>query len=148
MIVVLMAARARDMLPLIGAVAVLAGCSGEPATVTDKDAILRLTLTEYRIKPQNIEVRATSPYQRIVVVAKNDGRLTHNVVIEPEDAADAQGVATDRVDPPLRTTTAQPGQTVRQAVYLRPGKYRVLSSIANQQNLGMYGSLTVTAADK
>ena len=148
MIVVLMAMRARDMLPLIGAVAVLGGCSGEPAAVSDKDAILRLTLSEYRIKPQNIEVRATSDYQRVVVIATNDGRLTHNVVIEPEDAGDAQGVATDRVDPPLKTTTAQPGQTVREQVYLRPGKYRVLSSIANQQNLGMYGSLTITAPGK
>ena len=42
-----------------------------------------------------------------------------------------------------RTPTAHPGQRVETAVTLKPGKYRVVCTIANHDNLGQYGELKV-----
>jgi uncharacterized cupredoxin-like copper-binding protein len=44
-----------------------------------------------------------------------------------------------------RTPTAHPGDVVRTAVTLKPGKYRLVCTIANHDNLGQYGELKVVA---
>ena len=117
----------------------LAGCGSGPAYVRDQDATLRLRLDEYRIVPENLSVRAG----RVHLVARNVGRLTHNVAIEPwkpvDDADEPQELA--------RTDTAHPGETVteRGELRLKPGKYRIFCTIANHDDLGQYGELKVTA---
>jgi plastocyanin len=139
----------RRSMTRLGAIAlltilVLAGCGGEPASISDRDATLRLTMTEYRFKPQNLTVQATARPMRIHVVAHNEGELTHNLVIESIEAGDEQG--TD-VQPTvyMKTDTAHPGQTVSGDAFLHPGSYRITCTIGNHDNLGMYGKLTVLA---
>jgi hypothetical protein len=130
--------------PLLVAAALLAGCGGEPAPVTDKDAILRVTLTEYRIEPQNITVQATARPMKVHVVARNEGHLTHNLVIESIESAGEQGTGAQPIVF-MKTDTAHPGETVSKTAFLQPGRYRLTCSIGNHDNLGQYGRLVVRA---
>lgn len=129
----------RAILALLGAAALVTGCGGgTPDPVTDRDAILRLRLDEYRITPQNLKV-AAGPVR---IVARNVGRLTHNVKVE--EATDEEGVT------PVvygGTETMQPGERAPTVtVRLAPGRYRLVCTIGNHDNLGQYADLEVTAA--
>lgn len=121
----------------LGALAV-AGCGDGPDYVRDRDATVRVTLDEYRIVPENVSVRAG----RVHFVVRNEGRLTHNLVLEELDPPDDE-----EPEVFLRTDTARPGETVseRERTVLRPGRYRMLCKIGNHDDLGQYGELKVTA---
>lgn len=146
----------RLSLALLGATAVLAGCSGEPATVTDRDAVLRVKLDEYRIVPQNIRVQATTVPMRIKIVATNVGRLTHTIKVEPlEDDEEREPDESVVVEDPVPaapllglTDNVPPGQVGRSDdICVYPGEYRLADTIGNHQNLGQYGALKVTPPD-
>lgn len=113
------------------------GCGDDVHAVTDRDATLHLTLDEYRIMPRDIEVRAG----RIHIVARNAGRLTHNVAVERF----ADSPETDTIVELGRTATAHPGETVSETteIVLKPGKYRLVCTIGNHDDLGQYGTLVV-----
>jgi uncharacterized cupredoxin-like copper-binding protein len=116
---------------------VAAGC-GEPSFVHVRGGVLHLTLTEFRIKPQNVVVHAG----QLVIVAHNAGHLTHNVVVQAE--SDSQGVSSTAPTTFGGTSTAQPGQTVTSSPFaLKPGTYRLTCTISNHDNLGQYGTLKV-----
>jgi hypothetical protein len=139
-------ARLRTTCGTVLAAALLAGCGPhEPPTVHDRDAILRFKLDEFRIRPQNVTVQATSLPMHLHVVARNVGKLTHNLVIQSsEDPEEAQGVG----DEPIvfmKTPTAHAGDTVTGDAYLQPGTYRLTCTIGNHDNLGQYGRLVVLA---
>jgi plastocyanin len=138
-----MTRRLATLAALAVAGALLGGC-GEPASITDRDATLRLTLDEYRFEPQNLTVQATDRPMRIHIVAHNVGVLTHNVVIESIEPNADQGTATQPTIF-MQTDTAHPGATVSKNAYLQPGTYRITCSIGNHDNLGMYGKLVVVA---
>ena len=127
--------RSRALLAVVGAAAATAGCGGEPAFVTISGTTLRVQLDEYRIRPQNLRIQAG----RIHLVAVNEGRLTHNLVVESITDDPTKEVVYGR------TETAHPGQTVteRDPVVLKPGRYRLADTIANHENLGQYGTLIV-----
>ncbi len=127
----------RAILALLGAAALLTGCGGgSPDPVTDQDATLRLRLDEYRIRPAAIKVRSG----RIRILARNEGRLTHNVKVE--EATDEEG-ATPIVY--ASTKTMQPGERAPGVtVTLFPGRYRLVCTIGNHENLGQYAELVVT----
>jgi uncharacterized cupredoxin-like copper-binding protein len=125
----------RTLLGAIAAAAIAlgAGC-GDDGPVRERTPVVRVTLDEYAIAPQDVSV----PSGRVELIARNVGRLTHNLRVErppkePEDQA----------APLASTPTAQPGQTVRVTVDLKPGTYRMRCSLANHDDLGMYGELTV-----
>jgi uncharacterized cupredoxin-like copper-binding protein len=124
----------RALLAALATAVAVAGC-GEPATVTIGGSTLRVRLDEFRIQPQNVRMRAG----RIHLVAVNDGRLTHNLVVESITDDPTKEVVYGRTD------TAQPGQTVRERrrLVLKPGRYRLACTISNHDNLGQYGTLTV-----
>jgi plastocyanin len=128
--------RSCALMAVLGAAAVAAGCGGEPAAVTVPGATLRVTLDEYRIRPQNVRMQAG----RIHLVAVDKGRLTHNLVVESITDDPRKVVIYGRTD------TAHPGQTVteRDPFVLKPGRYRLACTIANHDNLGQYGTLIVT----
>ena len=114
----------------------LAGCGGAGDVVVDRDGTLRLTLDEYRIDPEQIEVRSG----RVHLVARNRGVLTHNVAVqEYAESEEASPVVF------ARTPTAHPGQTVTTDPDpdLEPGKYRLACTIANHENLGQFAVLYV-----
>jgi uncharacterized cupredoxin-like copper-binding protein len=119
----------------VGAVT-LAGCGGGPSYARDKDAVLRIKLDEYSLRPENLSVRAGL----IRIVATNTGRLTHNLAVEEFKTREGE-----QPHEYVRTDTAHPGQAVRAEVRLRPGKYRLACTIANHDDLGQYGELKVTA---
>ena len=129
--------RARLALLVAPALALAAaGCGAEPVEVGTRTLTVRLT--EYRLEPQDARVRAG----RLRLVAVNRGRLTHNLHVVREDRR-------DRERPPVDlggTPTAQPGDTRRHTfTRLRPGEYRLICTIANHDDLGMYGTLEVVA---
>jgi uncharacterized cupredoxin-like copper-binding protein len=125
--------RSPTVAALAAAVFVLGGCGGDGAFRTDRP-ILRITLDEYRIVPQNIEIKPG----RTKFVVRNAGRLTHNLVIQVPDGPDGKPLAIDRV------ATMQPGQTAEPIkVTLAPGEYRIVCTIANHDDLGQFGTLKV-----
>jgi uncharacterized cupredoxin-like copper-binding protein len=117
----------------LAAIVAPTGCGDDdPVRVTGSE--VRVTLDEYAITPQVVSVREG----RIELVARNAGRLTHNLRVEvPPDTPDDQAEA-------LATTpTAQPGETVRTTVTLAKGRYRLRCTLANHDDLGEYGMLVV-----
>ena len=114
----------------------LGGCGGGETFRTDRP-ILRISLDEYRIVPQDIVARPG----RIKVVARNAGRLTHNLAIQlpPEDVDEkAEEVPGGRVE------SMQPGEVAPPIkVTLQPGEYRLVCTIANHDDLGQYGKLII-----
>jgi uncharacterized cupredoxin-like copper-binding protein len=112
------------------------GCGGGPSFAHAPDGVLKLTLDEYRIRPENVQVSAGP----IHVQVTNAGRLTHNLVIESFRHKMGQ-------EPKLygRTDTLHPGQSgsEQQPITLKPGKYRLTCTIGNHDDLGQYGELKV-----
>jgi plastocyanin len=114
---------------------VLTGCGDDPP-VTVENRTLTVELDEYRILPEDAVVRPG----RLRIAATNVGRLTHNLKIVRERKD-------DREAPPIElggTATAQPGDTVSATFErLRPGRYRMVCTISNHDDLGQYGELIV-----
>jgi uncharacterized cupredoxin-like copper-binding protein len=119
----------------LGALA-LGGCGGGPSFVQDDDGVLRVTLDEYRLRPENITV----PAGRVRLLAVNDGRLTHNLAIQTWDPPPGEEPTTYG-----RTDTLQPGATgrERELITLKPGTYRLLCTLSGHDDLGQYGELKV-----
>lgn len=118
---------------LAAAALLLGGCGGDEVFRTDRP-ILRITLDEYRIVPQDISIKAG----RVKLVVRNAGRLTHNLAIQVPDGPDGNPRLVDRV------ASMQPGQTAEPIkVTLAPGEYRLVCTIANHDDLGQFGTLTV-----
>jgi plastocyanin len=127
--------RALVLAPL-AAVLALTAC-GEPAPVDVGGSTIELTLDDYRITPQNVRIRAGDAPLRLV--ARNEGRLQHNVKIESLTKTDSAGT-------PIvlgGTPTGRPGQTITATVALEPGTYRLVCTLGNHDNLGQYGELVV-----
>jgi uncharacterized cupredoxin-like copper-binding protein len=120
---------------LVALALALGGCGDDEVFRTSRP-VLDVTLDEYRIVPQNIEVRAG----RLKLVVHNAGRLTHNLVIQVPAGPDGKPVPI----PGGRVPTMQPGQTTAPVkVTLTPGEYRIACTIANHDDLGQYGTLKV-----
>ena len=120
---------------LVLAVSALAGCGSDDPYVPAKGHTVSLRLDEYRVLPQ----RVTAPAGRITLVARNTGRLTHNLAV----VQFARPLGDEQERQYARSRTAHPGETVSTTVTLKPGKYRVVCTIANHDNLGQYGELKV-----
>ena len=113
----------------------VAGCGDDDVFRTERP-ILRITLDEYRIVPQNASVRPG----RMKFTVRNAGRLTHNLAIQIPDGPDGKFVDV----PGGRTGTMQPGATGEPIkLTLEPGVYRMVCTIANHDDLGQYGTLEV-----
>ena len=112
-----------------------AGC-GSVAYSHAPNRQVDVRLDEYRVLPEHIQVRAG----RVTLVAHNTGRLTHNLAVvqfeRPLGTEQEKGYG----DP---TKTLFPGETGQTTVDLKPGKYRLVCTIANHDNLGQYGELKV-----
>ena len=114
---------------------VLGGCGDDDVFRTDRP-LLRVTLDEYRIVPQNVIVKPG----RTKLIVRNTGRLTHNLAIQIPEGPDGKPLDL----PGGRVGTMQPGETGEPIkVTLKPGEYRLVCTIANHDDLGQYGELTV-----
>lgn len=111
------------------------GCGDDDVFRTDRP-ILRVTLDEYRIVPQNASVRPG----RMKFTVRNTGRLTHNLAIQIPEGPDGKPVDV----PGGRIGTMQPGATAEPIkLTLEAGEYRLVCTIANHDDLGQYGTLEV-----
>jgi uncharacterized cupredoxin-like copper-binding protein len=131
-------AMSRTILPaaVLAVLAVAVGGCGEGKVFHTDRPILRITLDEYRIVPQNIVTTA----HRIKLVVHNTGRLTHNLEIQDPDGPGGKPVEV----PGARVDTMQPGETAPPIkVTLAPGTYRLVCTIANHDDLGQFGTLVV-----
>ncbi|MDP2712652.1 MAG: cupredoxin domain-containing protein [Solirubrobacteraceae bacterium] len=113
----------------------LGGCGNDNEVFRTDRPILRITLDEYRIVPQNIVVKPG----RMKFDVRNAGRrATHNLSVQIPKGPDGKPVEIDR------TNTIQPGETAPPIkITLRPGEYLLVCTIANHDDLGQYGKLTV-----
>jgi uncharacterized cupredoxin-like copper-binding protein len=112
------------------------GCGADVAYTRAPDRRVDVRLDEYRVLPEHIQVRAG----RVTFVARNDGRLTHNLaVVQFERPLGDEEEKTYGIP----TKTLFPGETGQTTVNLEPGKYRLVCTIANHDNLGQYAELKV-----
>lgn len=95
---------------------------------------LSLTLQEYRIAPQSVSV----PAGRLLIVARNKGILTHNIAIEVGrlEEGNPDVIAASEAISPGASATLEVDLSQR-------GRYLLVSTIANQRDLGMNGTLIV-----
>jgi uncharacterized cupredoxin-like copper-binding protein len=133
---------------LVGLVAVVvvvllvqAGCNTGPQHEIE-DGEVRLELSEYSITPRNLKM----PAGRLVIDARNTGRLVHSLRVISDD--DKRGNRRARFkassQPPLK-----PGDVRREmlAVCLGPGNYRIISGQPGEEDLGMVADLEVTGPE-
>jgi uncharacterized cupredoxin-like copper-binding protein len=127
----------RVTLLLVALAAVPAGgCGATVAYTRAPDRRVEVRLDEYRVLPEHLQVRAG----RITLVARNTGRLTHNLgVVQFERPLGTE----EEKQYGKPTKTLFPGQSALTTVELRPGKYRLVCTIANHDNLGQYAELKV-----
>jgi uncharacterized cupredoxin-like copper-binding protein len=112
------------------------GCGADVAYTRAADRRVEVRLDEYRVLPERIEVRSG----RITFVARNTGRLTHNLAVVRFERPLGDEEEKDYGEP---TKTLFPGETGQTTVDLQPGKYRLVCTIANHDNLGQYAELKV-----
>jgi plastocyanin len=112
----------------------LGACGDDDVFRTDRP-IVRITLDEYRIVPQNVVVNPG----RVKFTVRNTGRhATHNLAVQIPKGPDGKPVDI------ARTETMQPGATGEPIkVTLVPGEYRLVCTIANHDDLGQYAALKV-----
>jgi hypothetical protein len=105
----------------------LAGCGGV-ATRLGPGGTLDVALSEYRINP----LEATAPSGVLTFVVRNYGRLTHDLVI----ALDGRQAGS--------TPSIPPGGEATITLELGPGHYTMSSTILEDSDLGIRGTLSIT----
>jgi plastocyanin len=103
----------------------VAGCGR--SAVVGATRVLNLSLTEYRLTPDNARVSAGV----LTIVLHNYGKLTHNLTISSNGETEAS------------TKPVWPGQTASLTLSLAPGRYQLASTLLSDEALGAYGTLTV-----
>jgi len=127
--------RARLCIPIIAALAAIAGCGDDDPYAAAGGRTVEVRLDEYRVLP----TRITAPSGRLRITGRNVGRLTHNVAVVQFE----RPLGDEQEHQYARTPTAHPGERVSTTVTLKRGKYRLICTIANHDNLGQYGELKV-----
>ena len=122
---------------LLLAAALAAGCGDDVKYAHAPGHRVVVRLADYSITPENTEVSAG----RITLVAHNVGRLTHNLAVVQFDRPKS-GEQERMYGTP--TKTLFPGEIGSTTVDLKPGKYRLICTLANHDNLGQWGELKVT----
>ena len=125
-------------MPLVAVLGALVatGCGDEIAYTRAPDRRVDVRLDEYRVLPEHIQVTAG----RVTITARNTGRLTHNLVVVQFSRPLGDEVEHQYGQP---TKTLFPGETGSTTIGLKPGKYRLICTIGNHDNLGQYAELKV-----
>lgn len=108
---------------------------GQDATVRIDGNRIDVELSEFMLTPQSVSI----PRGNIAVYATNKGAQVHNLQLETI----VQRSTDEKARLLLAIPAMQPGETKGGNVTLPPGKYRWRSSIANDDDLGMYGTVEV-----
>ena len=105
----------------------LAGCGGGEEVVRARDRNVRIVLDDFSIRPQTVRARAG----RVTFDIVNRGRAGHNFRLRRGPGE------------PLKVTTLLPGDSESVTADLRAGDYRMVCTVANHEELGMYGTLVL-----
>jgi plastocyanin len=105
----------------------IAGCGGGEPAARPRDGHVEITLDDFSIRPQTVRAGPG----RVTFEATNRGRLPHNFRLR-------RGARE-----PLQITTLLPGAAGTAAVTLRRGKYEMVCTVSNHEELGMRGTLVV-----
>jgi plastocyanin len=119
--------RVRPLCAVLAAVAVLGGCGGADEPVGARDGVLDLELVDFRIVPQ----QWTAKRGELTFSVINRGKLPHNLHVK--------GPGGSRVE----ISTMLPGEGGQAIKRFPRGSYRRVCTIANHEELGMYGRLVV-----
>jgi plastocyanin len=106
---------------------VAAGCGADEPTARVRDGRAAIVLDDFSIRPQTIRARPG----RIAFDLVNRGRVGHNFHLR-------RGAGE-----PLEVTTLLPGDRETATADLRRGDYRMVCTVSNHEELGMYGTLVV-----
>jgi uncharacterized cupredoxin-like copper-binding protein len=123
---------------LLAALTVLgtSGCGSDVAYERAAHRRVEVVLDEYRVTPERISVRAG----RVTIVARDRGHLTHNLQVvafrRPRSGEEVR-----RFGASIKTLF--PGQSGTTTLSLGPGKYRLICTLANHDNLGQWAELKV-----
>lgn len=118
----------RKTLPAaLAACLLLAGCGGGEAPVPVREATVAIGLDDFFLTPQKLRAQRG----RITFTATNQGRLPHNFRLRRGD------------DEPIQITTLLPGRTGSASARLRRGRYEMVCTVGNHEELGMRGTLVV-----
>jgi plastocyanin len=113
-------------LPLLLAAIAAAACGGTPTAKAP--ASFKITLDDYLIRPQRLEVPTG---ERLTVTVVNHGRLGHTFRIRSINHT------------VLTLTTIPPGATKSRSFKLAAGRYTMFCALSNHEELGMSGTLIV-----
>ena len=114
---------------LLGILALaIGGCGDAGAPVRERGDAFTVTLDDYLIRPQEVRVPKG---KRMTVTVVNQGRLGHTFRIRSIN----HNV--------LRITTIKPGGRASRSFQLAAGNYTMFCAVANHEELGMSGTLTV-----
>jgi plastocyanin len=117
---------ARLTAALVAAV-LLGGCGcADPPTRVRGDRV-EIALDDFMLRPQTVRARAGTLTFRVV----NEGRLPHNFRLRRGEGE------------PLKITTLLPGERGTAEIDLERGDYGMVCTVANHEELGMTGILTV-----
>jgi uncharacterized cupredoxin-like copper-binding protein len=105
----------------------LAGCGGPGPVTQVRENRLEITLDDFLIAPQNVR----ADRGRLTFVVTNRGRLGHNFRLRDDEGEHVE------------ITTLLPGEEGTQAAALEPGRYKMLCTVANHEQLGMTGRIVV-----
>ena len=122
--------RLRTLTPvaLVAITLPLAGCGDAGAPARERGTTVTVTLDDYLIRPPELRVPAG---RRLTIKVTNRGRLGHTLRIRG---------ATKNI---LAFTTIRPGETKERQFSPGPGSYTMYCALANHEELGLYGKLTV-----
>jgi len=107
--------------------AAAAGCAGDGAPARARDGRVKVTLDDFLISPQRIR----SAPGRITFRVTNEGRIGHTLRVKRGD----RDVAAVK--------TLLPGASATAAGTFSKGDYKLVCTLGNHEELGMYGTLTV-----
>lgn len=109
--------------------------AGDDGTVRIEGNRVEVELREFSLSPQSITIDKGN----LAVYATNKGKQVHNLQIETI----VQKSTDEKADNLMAVPAMRPGETKSNNVTLPPGKYKWRSSIANDDDLGMYGYIEV-----
>jgi plastocyanin len=104
-----------------------AACGGDEPTARARDGTVRIVLDDFSIRPQTVRAQAGELTFDVV----NRGRAGHNFHLRRGEGS------------PVEMTTLLPGDAESATATVRRGDYRMVCTVANHQELGMYGTLVV-----
>ena len=119
----------RRLILLLALAPTACGSAGAPVRTSSTD--FRIVLDDFTIRPQVLQVPSQ---KKLTVTVANAGRLGHTFRLRTKSGRNV-----------LQMTTIRPGESMTRTNRrpLAPGNYTMYCVLANHEELGMRGTLTI-----